>query len=334
MIMKTQRRDLRLTGFPYQRAVGLVLLAWIALTPRLLIADPAEPGSIRVPTEHKEQVFVLVDESGAAALKLESTQYRSNESGNGVAMLNYQWRYRPRSGQEEQSGKGKAFAKLIDHKVAHGKFDVLCGPMELEWKHADSKAGFLVVNPAVIGVHPIVGDKFETDGKNTGVNLDSYLHPDPKSEKQHAAAEEKYEGPDSEVFIADANIAMPAVYNSEFAYVVANRNGIAVFQFGKAFDRTPDEDTKHHGVAYRYTFHPRDANEIEQGDDEVYELYVKGQYSQGRLNIQAGRIFLQWSVGGQQGGWLYYDPTYSRVWKVAKGDVDRLVDVLKESPER
>jgi hypothetical protein len=60
----------------------------------------------------------------------------------------------------------------------------------------------------------------------------------------------------------------------------------------------------------------------------VYEKYEDGKYARGQLDLKAGPIQLEWSRGGNESGWVYYDPPSMRVWYVDATDSETLVKAL------
>jgi hypothetical protein len=60
----------------------------------------------------------------------------------------------------------------------------------------------------------------------------------------------------------------------------------------------------------------------------VYERYTNGKYDQGELDLRAGPLQIHWSRGGDELGWIYYDPARNPIWCAHKTDADALVHAI------
>jgi hypothetical protein len=67
------------------------------------------------------------------------------------------------------------------------------------------------------------------------------------------------------------------------------------------------------GTKYRYWYLKHGTDEEVTGEGSVFEKYTDGKYEGGTLKIVAGDVSLEWSRGGDESGWIYYQPEKMRV---------------------
>ena len=112
------------------------------------------------------------------------------------------------------------------------------------------------------------------------------------------------------------------VHYADQAVVVSTAAGVAAVRF---------TDSLKEGRRYEYRFLPAAGGAEQSGRGEVFEKYereparppLKGVVvtdAGGRLRIVAGEIELQWSLGSNDLGWLYYQPEHERVHFVHADD--------------
>ena len=104
-------------------------------------------------------------------------------------------------------------------------------------------------------------------------------------------------------------IAAPVTYKDTMLIAVT-KEGVAAIAFGESVDL---------GRKYRFRFLPIDGGKEITGEGSVWETYVDGKYDGGKVTIKAGRVSIGWSNGGEERGWLYYEPEKTRI-QIAKAD--------------
>ncbi|TWT89456.1 hypothetical protein [Stieleria varia] len=293
-------------------------------------ADETSPGLIHSPTHAdpiRQRLYVITGDAGTAALLLENIDERANATGNGIVWVPFQWRYLERGAKSETTGNGKLFAKLKDGKVEASGSEISIGPYQLHWHYLQDGKGELVFDAHELSLHPVVAHRFLDEENQKAVDLASFLTPDAEIQKQYREAEKRFKGPDSDPISFDGNVAASVPYEGS-VLLVEHESGLATFHFREVFERQDEPNVTDYGVKYDFQIFPTEgASAI--GKDEVYEHYVNKVYNNGRLNLQADLIFLQWSRGGSKSGWVYYNPHWMRVWVVAEGDVTTLIDILQ-----
>lgn len=113
------------------------------------------------------------------------------------------------------------------------------------------------------------------------------------------------------VVLADPpeRLSAPVTYKDTMLIAVT-KDGVAAIVFGDPVDM---------GRKYRYRFLPSDGEKEITGEGSVWETYVDGKYDGGNLNIKAGSISFEWSQGGDERGWVYYQPEETRL-QIANAD--------------
>jgi hypothetical protein len=119
-------------------------------------------------------------------------------------------------------------------------------------------------------------------------------------------------------------LSAPVVYEN-LMLVVTGKEGVAAIDFLRP---VPE------GIRYRWRYLPNDGAEEVQGEDKVFEKYRRepgdepnGQEAVGegsRLHIEAGTIKMEWSLGGESSGWIYYEPESLRVQIVHEKHFEKL----------
>jgi hypothetical protein len=268
-----------------------------------------EAGLVKMAVKYDQTMLVIVSKDGAAGVRFIEPFELGNNSGNGIVGVSYEWRFQSRRrGAEEQTGTGRVYVKLVDNNVRNGSISVTCGPIQLTWAFKEKTLGGVQFNPRDLAVHPVPArhfKKIEARPHIKAVDLRRFLQPK-----------------DGQAF----HTAGPVLY-ANCILVVRDTNGIATFEFGKTFERMKDETEKHYGVSYHFTFLSPEGKRKE-GDGEVYEKYTNGTYDQGQLDLEAGPLQIKWSRGGDELGWVYYDPVENLIWCVDKTDAETLVGVI------
>jgi len=294
-----------------RRCVSLIALLFLSAT--VTRADEEKPVErVRMPLNYKQAMVVVVSAQGAAGLRFVEPFELGNETGNGIIGASYEWRYLERKpNAAEQTGTGRVFAKLVNGAVDHGSSTLTCGPMQLTWSPTDNGSGVIQYAPQVVAVHPVSAEYFS--GNETqqvkAVDLSRFLETSDEANRQNSFT------------------AGPALYVN-CVLVVKDPSGIATFKFGHPFEKPISQGEKRFGVPYDFTFQSLDGQSQQSGQDEVYERYTNNQYDHGRLDLEAGPVHLTWSQGGKESGWVYYDPSWKRVWYVDAADADSLVRAL------
>lgn len=283
-------------------------------------ATDSEVPLVDMPVTYNNVTVVIVHDQGAAALRFTDVRERANATGNGVVLVDYEWRYLPRQPDAvEQKGTGTVFAKFVDGKAQRGHFALTAGEAQVLWYPKTETAGLIQFDPHRVSVHPVTFKSFQ-DQKNPGeaakVDLRRFL----------------YRGSEN-VAQQHGNVAGPVEYNAG-ALVFTGPSGIATIWFDETFQRQISESIDHYGVSYRFSFTSHDGEQTETGEGMVYEKYLDNKYNQGRLNIEAGPLQLKWSRGGEDLGWVYYDPSQTLVWNVSKDHASSLIDTLSDNHPR
>ncbi|MCA9191885.1 MAG: hypothetical protein KDB03_08985 [Planctomycetales bacterium] len=248
-----------------------------------------------------------------------------NATGNGVLGVTYAWRFLPTNGSEETSGSAKLFAKLSDGHAEDRWSTLQCGSIQLQWSPIDSGLGAITYDAKHMNVHPV---------------SDSYFQNNPLKLSDFAASEQQPKvrlaenGAQPQRNQSRSRVAGLVQYENSTA-ITHDANGVAVFEFIESFDRQTPENDVQRGVSYRYTFYPRQGKVL-NGQGEVFELYRNDNYNGdgSQLDLEAGPTRVRWSYGGKSSGWLYYDPTSFRVWDGATSQLDRLLYLIKDYPDR
>lgn len=297
-------------------------------------ADRAESSAadshlVEMPVTYDKVMVVIVSDHGAAAVRFTDVRERSNETGNGIELVDYEWRYLQRSPDAtEETGTGTVFAKLAKGETQHGQFVLTAGPTEVTWRRKDRTFGFIQFDPRQVSVHPVSFNSFRDEERpfvRKKAELGPFLFPNEANAAQHR--EEKYDGPDTKPRRYNGDVAGPVPY-AESVTVISDPAGIATFRFGEFAEEQVSESITHFGIPYQFSFRSHDGEHTESGEGVVYERYRDGSYDGGRLHIEAGPVHLQWSKGGEESGWLYYDPTWNLVWTIDEDHVETLIGVL------
>jgi hypothetical protein len=282
-------------------------------------SEQDQPGKARLQEElvqttvvYDSAMVVVVSNRGVAGVRFFEAFELGNKSGNGVIGVSYEWRFLERElGAGEETGTGRVFAKLVDGNVRDGSLVVTCGPIELTWAHKSKAIGIVRFNPRDLAVHPVSARYFAEKKKPfpaVPIDLSQFL-------QREAPAKPK-------------TTAGPVRYGSD-VLVVKDANGVATFEFGTAFERAKEPNQKLQGVSYHFTLVSPEG-ETKEGDGEVYETYTNDKYDNdaGRLELEAGPLRITWSRGGDDLGWIYYDPARSLIWCVDKPYAKQLVGVI------
>ncbi|HUG69833.1 MAG TPA: hypothetical protein VMM76_18925, partial [Pirellulaceae bacterium] len=286
--------------------------------PRPARAEQDPSGKARLQDElvqttvvYDSAMVVVVSDRGAAGVRFFEAFELGNKSGNGVIGVSYEWRFlEGELGAEEETGTGRVFAKLVDGNVRDGSLVVTCGPIELAWAHKSKVSGIVQFNPRDLAVHPVAAHYFAEKKKPfpaAPIDLSRFLQREEPAKP--------------------ATTAGPVRYGSD-VLVVKDANGVATFEFGTAFERAKEANQKLQGVPYHFTLVSPDG-ETKEGDGEVYETYTNGKYDNdaSRLDLEAGPLHITWSRGGDDRGWIYYDPARNLIWCVDKPYAKQLVGV-------
>jgi len=105
------------------------------------------------------------------------------------------------------------------------------------------------------------------------------------------------------------NISAPVTYK-DLMLVAVSPEGVAAIVFG---------DLIEHGRKYRFRYLPKGEDNEITGEGEVFERRKGNRYDGGKLTIRAGDIKIGWSLGGDESGWIYYEPEKLRV-QIASAD--------------
>lgn len=97
--------------------------------------------------------------------------------------------------------------------------------------------------------------------------------------------------------VGSERISAPLVYK-DLMLIVSGSQGIAAIVFPKSIES---------GVEYRFRYESNDGKEHRTGNGKVFELRENGAIG-GELTINAGPIQLEWSLGDENKGWIYYSP--------------------------
>ncbi|MCA9129500.1 MAG: hypothetical protein KDB22_20580 [Planctomycetales bacterium] len=283
---------------------------------------------VHSPINYSTGMIVTVSAQGAAGVRFRDFFERNNATGNGIAGIDYDWRYLSRDPTDSEStGSGRLFVKLVDHKPEHGNTEIVAGEIHLTWKHVDALRGSLAFDPVSLSLHPVAREYFEArpPPRNVAaVDLRSFL----------VANIEETLGNKSNPQVAgrqsSQRTAGPVFYDSPL--VVIDSSGIAQVHFGERFQRQ-NEEARHTGLTYRYVYAAAGRTEDTEGQGEVYETYKANAYSGGLLELKPGAIAVTWSAGGPDSGWVYYDPSRLRVWQVASDDLSQLIDSLMSTAD-
>lgn len=113
------------------------------------------------------------------------------------------------------------------------------------------------------------------------------------------------------VVLADPpeRVSAPVTYKDTML-VAVTKDGVAAIVFG---------DPVELGRKYRFRFLPADGGKEITGEGSVWETYVDGKYDGGNLDIKAGPVSFEWSQGGDDRGWVYYQPETLRL-QIANAD--------------
>jgi hypothetical protein len=189
--------------------------------------------------------------------------------------------------------------------------------------------GNVVYDPESVCVHPVDRTFYEVfelgspkqPNPRPPVDLTHFLFPAQEIQDQYR--NRRYSGQATEPGYPRRPLSFKVRYR-ENGFVVANPDGIAVFDFGEPITRRSGNESRR-GVKYRWRF--VSANADESGDGEVWELYRNDQYvNKETLHyIAAGRVHIPWSINNTDAGWIYYDPAWQAVWLVSPQTASQLV---------
>lgn len=120
-------------------------------------------------------------------------------------------------------------------------------------------------------------------------------------------------------------ISAPVMYKDTMLIVVT-KAGVAAIVFDEPVDK---------GRNYRFRFLPADGTKEVTGQGAVWETYLDGKYEGANATIKAGGISIGWSAGGNDRGWLYYEPEKTRMQiATAKRFQDRKSPVTNQKVEK
>lgn len=308
------------------RPTGLFVVASLMILGSTRLHAEA-PDLVRMPVIYEKTMLVIVTPTAVGAIRFVEPFQKGNETGNGIVGTGYEWRFRERTqGATEQSGKGRVFAKLIDSKVVHSSAEIRCGSIEVLWDHLNDHSGWVKYNPTQVRIHAVVSESFAE-----APAIDSLARPklelnrfiELNEEARHEHLTETYTGPEGPTRSFKFDIAGPVRYEN-CTLVTRDENGVATFKFGKAFERKEGENEIHFGINYEFSYRSHDGLTTKSGQSEVYERYLNEKYSQGKLYLEAGPVHFPWSRGGNELGWIYYDPTWIQVSYVDESDAKTL----------
>jgi hypothetical protein len=125
----------------------------------------------------------------------------------------------------------------------------------------------------------------------------------------------------------DPSAVSVPVHYSDQAVVISTKDGVAIVRFT---DAAPD------GRKYVYRFLPSaEPAKQERGEGKVFEKYDRKPArppkegfevtdAGGQLKVVAGKIALEWSIGSENSGWLYFMPEDERVQLVHAEEFEKL----------
>lgn len=284
------------------------------------------------------EMLVCVSADVVAAVRFHKPFDLGNQTGNGVVGVSYDWRLvaTDRLDDEELTGSGKVFTKFEEGKPVRGDSAVKCGPLELQWSTKDAKSGLIAYNANDVVVHSVTSSRFGKPpridfrvNEEPALDLTSFVRPDLDLIKIKQSG---VRGADRKSHPGD--IAGMIAYRGSIT-LIKDPFGLALVEFKETFKRKAGPEQEQTGVSYSYTLFPRDGSQAQTGEGEIYEQYTKGVYDSdgGRLFIEAGPIHLLWSQGGPESGWIYYHPTWTRVWTVHSSSKDLLMESVQKGVE-
>ncbi|GAB5406355.1 MAG: hypothetical protein Aurels2KO_45860 [Aureliella sp.] len=297
-------------------------IAVAALAVPFIGEPPASEFEALTPIVYGRSMFVCVSQDGVAAVRVLKPLGVGNESGNGIARVQYQWRFLPADAADgaEETGSGKILVNLKEGQATKLSSGIKCGPMSLSWQYKDQRSCLVGFNPERQSVYVFEEPQFgglpgpgkdrpalELKTFQTEVGSDATSVKNPKA--RSIAALVSYKGTTT---------------------IVRGRKGAVVFEFGEVFNRERAPLEVQHGVKYSYTYTPNSGT-VETGEGVLYELYKENQYDSfgSKLVLSAGPICITWSRGGDDDGFLYYDPSEVRIATCNTSDAPKLLRPAK-----
>jgi hypothetical protein len=280
------------------------------------------------PVRYEDTMLVLHDDRGAAAVRFDRPFDELDEAKSQRHVVTYQWRYLPQGG-EERTGTGAVYEYLSDRDRGRSDWIVEAGPLWIIWSHGDAEQGWYYYDPTHTAVHPVNRNWFaerrvphNPQGKpRPPLNLAEFLAPDKEAREWYR--NQDYEGPVTQSRHARSPLTAKIDY-ADIVLIVATPDGVAAFRFETGYTDDDDRANTRRGVRYTYRYTSNDGVTVRDGEGEVYELYINGQYqNKGTLHyLEAGPVHLAWSRGGQDSGWIYFDPAWHSVWFIVPDAID------------
>jgi hypothetical protein len=280
------------------------------------------------PVRYEDTMLVLHDDEGAAAVQFDRGFDELDDAKSQRHVVTYQWRYLAQ-GAEEQTGTGAVYEYLSDRDREGSDWIVEAGPLWIIWSPGDAEQGWCYYDPAHTAVHPVNRNWFaemrvphDPQGKpRAPLNLAEFLIPDRQAREWYR--NDDYDGPGTQSRHARTPLTAKIVY-ADIVLIVATPDGVAGFRFGTGYTDDDDRANTRHGVRYTYRYLSNDRVTVRDGEGDVYELYINGQYqNQGTLHyLEASPVHLAWSRGGEDSGWIYFDPAWHSVWFVVPDKSD------------
>lgn len=309
------------------------LLVITAITGIAQNPQTQQQGLIRTKVAYASGMMICVGNEGVAAARFDEPFELGNETGNGVVGIKYRWRFQAFDDAKATNiseGDERLFVNLRDGDPIDGQSILHCGPIAVQWIYQDNEFGILEFDPKIHEVYIISENYFEHKMRGEEDFYLKLISFQPTVITTTQMAKNPSQPDKLNNTIGGRRIAAHTLYEGQ-STLIQDDAGIASINFGKSFNRLSAENTSERGVTYDYTFWPISGDPV-TGSGEVYELYKGNAYQDGesKLEINAGQISITWSIGGEQGGWLYYEPTKTRVWRCETNSKDVLQEILKD----
>jgi len=265
----------------------------------------------QTPIVYGRGMFVCVSEEGAVAVRIVRPVGSANETGNGLVRIRYQWRFLSASNPDgdEMKGAGKVLHTLKDGRSTKASSAMKIGSTTVGWQYQSPRVGLIEFNPRKQRIYVFEETSFEgMPGHIPPLGLKAFLLGDSSSAKTKAV------------------VVGGLVSYEGTATLVQGPEGLAIIKFGEVFSRELPNARQQHGVSYLFRYLP-DSGSDTKGEGEVYESYKNNMYDSAGSSVvvRAGAIEMDWSRGGDEDGFLYYDPSKMRIQTCKASDVEKLL---------
>lgn len=190
------------------------------------------------------------------------------------------------------------------------------GPFAVGWQYRNQRTGLIKFNPDHQHLYVTEESAFGGLRGRDPLQLKTFL---------------PYESSDAKSIEKQSAQQLASLISYEgTSTLVKGPKGVAIFEFGEVFHRERPPTEMQHGVKYSYTYFQYSGKE-QTGEGVLYESYKENRYNgaSSALVLRGGPADITWSQGGDEDGFLYYDPSQIRIQTCNTADIEKLLRANK-----